>query len=80
MKLIEYTINELASIQHPCSCGKMHHIGIDHIAIGKGAVEKLPEFLADQKLHDGSKLTMRRCIRKRAISKSWKMRSRRGSG
>ena len=57
MKLTEYTINELASIQHPCSCGKTHYIGIDHIAIGKGAVEKLPEFLADQKLHDGSKLT-----------------------
>lgn len=56
MKLIEHTINELGSIHYQCSCGKTHHIGIDHIAIGKGAIEKLPEFLQDQKLLNGKKL------------------------
>ncbi len=57
MKLIEYPINELATISHPCSCGKVHKGMIDHIAIGKGALRKLPEFLEEQKLLDGSPLT-----------------------
>ena len=57
MKLIEYPINELATISHPCRCGKVHKGMIDHIAIGKGALRKLPEFLKEQKLLDGSPLT-----------------------
>ncbi len=56
MRLVDYSIDELAKIHYDCSCGHTHHIGIEHIAIGKGAVLKLPEFLKDQKLRDGSML------------------------
>ena len=41
--LLEYSIDELAHGRFSCSCGKEHYIGIEHIAIGKGAVERLPE-------------------------------------
>ena len=54
--LLEYSIDELAHGRFSCSCGKEHYIGIEHIAIGKGAVERLPEFLADQNLKTGEKL------------------------
>ncbi len=57
MRLVDYTIDELGSMHYQCSCGEEHYIGIDHIAIGKGAVNKLPEFLSDQKKKDGSLLS-----------------------
>lgn len=57
MKLKDMSINELLTVDHNCSCGQHHHMAIDHLAIGKGTVNKLPEFLADQKLADGTPLT-----------------------
>lgn len=57
MKLKDMPINELITVDHNCSCGRHHHMAIDHLAIGKGTVNKLPEFLADQKLADGTPLT-----------------------
>lgn len=53
MKLIDYSIEELGSMHYACSCGKTHYIGIEHVAIGKGAISRLPEFLATQKLAGG---------------------------
>ena len=38
MRLIDYSIDELARGEFQCSCGQKHYIGIDHIAIGKGAL------------------------------------------
>ncbi len=57
MNLYEMSINELITVDYNCTCGRHHHMAIDHLAVGKGVVHKIPEFLADQKLADGSKLT-----------------------
>lgn len=56
MKLCEMSIDELISVDYSCNCGRHHHMAIDHLAVGKGAVGKLPEFLADQKMKDGEPL------------------------
>lgn len=56
MKLCEMSIDELVTVNYSCHCGKNHHMAIDHLAVGKGAVNKLPEFLADQKMKDGTPL------------------------
>lgn len=56
MRLSEMTIQELITVDYACNCGRHHHMEIDHLAIGKGAVHKLPEFLEDQKLKDGTPL------------------------
>lgn len=57
MRLSEMTIQDLITVDYPCSCGRHHHMEIDHLAIGKGAVQKLPDFLQDQKKKDGTPLT-----------------------
>lgn len=56
MRLCEMSIDELISVDYSCNCGRHHHMAIDHLAVGKGAVGKLPEFLADQKMKDGEPL------------------------
>lgn len=56
MNFKDLKIDELVNEEFECECGKTHEAQIDHIAIEKGAVNKLPEFLSDQILHDGSKL------------------------
>ncbi len=56
MNFKDMPIDELINVDFDCSCGRHHLAAIDHIAIGQGAVERLPEFLADQKLHNGEKL------------------------
>lgn len=56
MRLCEMSIDELISFDYSCNCGRHHHMAIDHLAVGKGAVGKLPEFLADQKMKDGEPL------------------------
>lgn len=56
MRLSEMTIQELITVDYSCNCGRHHHMEIDHLAIGKGAVRKLPEFLKDQKMKDGTPL------------------------
>lgn len=57
MKLKDMSINQLITVNYDCSCGRHHQMAIDHLAIGKGAVNKLPEFLSNQNLGDGTKLT-----------------------
>ncbi len=57
MKLCDMSIGELITVDYNCNCGRHHHMAIDHLAIGKGAIQKLPEFLADQKRGDGQPLT-----------------------
>ena len=57
MHLKDMTINELITVDYACDCGRHHHMAIDHLAVGKGAVNKLPEFLAEQKMKDGTPLT-----------------------
>lgn len=54
MQLKCRSINQLINTPYPCSCGKTHLANIENIAIGKGAVQKLTDFLDSQKLHDGS--------------------------
>ncbi|MEG2717572.1 MAG: sn-glycerol-1-phosphate dehydrogenase [Eubacterium sp.] len=49
----ELSINALINHEFDCSCGKKHIASIENIAIGKKAVEKVPEFLATQKLKNG---------------------------
>lgn len=56
MSFKDLPINELINVDFNCSCGHHHEARIDHIAIGKGAVNQITDFLEDQKLHDGSKL------------------------
>lgn len=73
MSLTDYSIEELGKIRYQCSCGHEHYIGLEHIAIGKDALLKLPEFLADQKLHDGSKLTKKDKILIVADVNTWKV-------
>ena len=73
MKLVEHTINEMAAMHYPCSCGQTHYIGIDHIAIGKGALLKLPEFLQNQKLLNGGKLEKTDKILVVADVNTWKV-------
>ena len=53
MGFTDKTINELINTQFECSCGRTHIANIENIAIGPGAIEKLPEFLETQKLADG---------------------------
>lgn len=60
-------------MHYKCSCGKTHHMGIDHLAIGKDALDRLPEFLADQKLHDGSMLSKGDTIMITADVHTWKV-------
>ncbi len=50
-------INELINHEFDCSCGKKHIANIENIAVGKGVIEKVTDFLATQKLRDGSTLT-----------------------
>lgn len=57
MRLADLSIQDLITIDYACECGRHHHMAIDHLAIGKGAVNQLPEFLATQKLEDGTQLT-----------------------
>lgn len=56
MRLCEMSIDQLITVDYSCGCGRHHHMAIDHLAVGKGAVKKLPEFLADQKKKDGTPL------------------------
>ena len=57
MKLCEMSIHDLITVDYACGCGRHHHMAIDHLAIGKGAVNKLTEFLGEQKLKDGTALS-----------------------
>lgn len=72
MKLIDHSIEEMASMHYKCSCGKTHYIGIEHVAIGKNAIEKLPEFLDQQKLSDGQPLTKKDHILVVSDVNTWK--------
>ena len=73
MRLADLTINELITIDYACECGRHHHMAIDHLAIGKGVVDKLPEFLADQKMGDGTPLTKEDKIYIVADIHTWKV-------
>lgn len=57
MKLCEMSIHDLITVDYACGCGRHHHMAIDHLAIGKSAVNKLTEFLGEQKLKDGTALS-----------------------
>lgn len=57
MKFKDLAINDLINTEFDCKCGKTHIASIENIAIGEGAVEKLPEILASQTLHNGEKLS-----------------------
>ena len=48
MKLCEMSIHDLITVDYACGCGRHHHMAIDHLAIGKGAVNKLTEFVGEQ--------------------------------
>lgn len=48
------TINELINEEFACSCGKKHIANIEHIAIGKNALEKLESFIDSQTLNNGA--------------------------
>ena len=56
MSLADLSMEELITVDYHCGCGRSHHMAIDHLAIGKGAVKKLPEFLESQKQKDGTRL------------------------
>ncbi|MCI9138115.1 MAG: sn-glycerol-1-phosphate dehydrogenase, partial [Lachnospiraceae bacterium] len=53
MGLADLTMNELITVDYDCGCGRRHHMAVDHLAVGKGAVCRLPEFLREQKMKDG---------------------------
>lgn len=57
MGLADLTMNELITVDYDCRCGRRHHMAVDHLAVGKGAICRLPEFLREQKMKDGSPLT-----------------------
>lgn len=57
MKLCEMSVNELITVDYACQCGRHHHMEIEHLAIGKGAVKELLGFLGSQKTKKGSLLT-----------------------
>lgn len=56
MRLADLTIQDLITVDYACECGRHHHMAIDHLAVGKGAVAKLPEFLSGQEKLDGTTL------------------------
>ena len=53
MGFLDKNIEELINREFACRCGRTHFAGIDHIAIGENALERLPGFVAEQKLPDG---------------------------
>lgn len=73
MGLADLTMKELITVDYNCGCGRHHHMAIDHLAVGKGAVQKLPEFLADQKMKDGTPLTKEDKIYVVADVHTWKV-------
>lgn len=42
------TLFDLVNRDIPCVCGKTHRCDIPHLAIGQGALDKLPDMLADR--------------------------------
>ncbi|MCI8485061.1 MAG: sn-glycerol-1-phosphate dehydrogenase [Lachnospiraceae bacterium] len=73
MGLADLTMKELITVDYNCGCGRHHHMAIDHLAVGKGAVQKLPEFLEDQKMKDGTPLTKEDKIYVVADVHTWKV-------
>jgi glycerol-1-phosphate dehydrogenase [NAD(P)+] len=73
MSLSDLSMEELVTVDYACSCGRHHHMAIDHLAVGKGVVKKLPEFLGDQKLGEGQKLTKKDKVFVVADIHTWKV-------
>ncbi|WP_455129913.1 sn-glycerol-1-phosphate dehydrogenase [Pseudoramibacter alactolyticus] len=45
-EILNLPINDMARTEFDCSCGKHHNFSIHDVAIGSGAIEKLPEIAA----------------------------------
>lgn len=73
MRLCKMSIDELITVDYNCGCGRHHHMAIDHLAVGKGAVNRLPEFLANQKMKNGSSLKITDKIFVVADIHTWKV-------
>ena len=43
--LWERPLEELAGLSYPCSCGRVHQVGIQSISVGSGCIQKLPAVL-----------------------------------
>ena len=48
-EILNLPINDMARTEFDCSCGKHHNFSIHDVAIGSGAIEKLPEIAAPYK-------------------------------
>ncbi len=57
MNFKDKKINELINIPYDCECGKRHFASIGNVAIGKGAVQKLPQFIREQQKRNGEPLS-----------------------
>ncbi|MCI5596032.1 MAG: sn-glycerol-1-phosphate dehydrogenase [Lachnospiraceae bacterium] len=73
MSLADLSLNELITVDYNCKCGRHHHMAIDHLAVGKGAVNQLPDFLHEQKMKDGTPLTKQDKIFVVADIHTWKV-------
>ena len=38
----DFRVAKLAGLDYACSCGRRHRVPIAHIALGQGALEKIP--------------------------------------
>ncbi|MGI6512003.1 MAG: sn-glycerol-1-phosphate dehydrogenase [Catenisphaera adipataccumulans] len=45
-EILNLNINEMAQTEFDCSCGRHHNFEIHDLAVGPGAIQKLPEFAA----------------------------------
>lgn len=57
MNFKDLSINELINHEYACECGKTHVARIENIAVGEGALKKLPEILKTQKVNDNAVLS-----------------------
>ena len=46
-KIWERPIQELAGLEYPCSCGRVHKVDIQEIRVGSGCIQELPAILKD---------------------------------
>lgn len=46
-KIWERPIQELAGLEYPCSCGRVHKVDIQAIRVGSGCIQELPAILKD---------------------------------
>ena len=43
----DFRVDKLAGLDYACSCGRRHRVPIAHIALGQGALEKIPGIVKD---------------------------------